>query len=176
MQELFAAKVHFLKFFSVSDKPWLDKLKIITAARLTSFSEFFHRYSEGKIPSKKEKYPVLRTNSKPQQLIKRTKISSFIASFVLCKPFRGTYRNGLNRGTTSRTSKSTNRSSLKPFVRNPNLSILVRRVRCCLRKDRFFREQKFDVKELKMNKFIKSIWELNTTPEVPLLHSCKQLW
>ena len=135
MQELFAAKVHFLKFFSVSDKPWLDKLKIITAARLTSFSEFFHRYSEGKIPPKKDKYPVLRTNSKPQQLIKRTKFSSFIASLVLCKPSRGTYGNGLNRGTTSRTSKSTNRSSLKPFVRNPNLSILVRRVRCCLRKD-----------------------------------------
>ena len=47
MQELFADKIHFFKFLSISDKPWLDKLKIIIATRGTSFSEFFHWHKEG---------------------------------------------------------------------------------------------------------------------------------
>ena len=30
MQERFIDKIHFFKFFSMIDKPWLDQLKIIT--------------------------------------------------------------------------------------------------------------------------------------------------
>ena len=47
MQELFLDKIHFFKFLSMSDKPWLDQLKNITAIRGTSFSESFQRYTEG---------------------------------------------------------------------------------------------------------------------------------
>ena len=45
----------------------------------------FHRYKEGEKPTRTEKYPVLRTNTKPQQLIKRTKISYSIVSLVFHK-------------------------------------------------------------------------------------------
>ena len=38
MQELFVDKIHFFKYFSVSDKPLLDQLESITAACGTSFS------------------------------------------------------------------------------------------------------------------------------------------
>ena len=35
MQELFANKIHLFKFLSVSDKPRLHQLKIITSSRST---------------------------------------------------------------------------------------------------------------------------------------------
>ena len=46
-----------------------------------------------------------------------------------------------------------------------------------LAKDMFFGKQKFDVKQLKMNKFIKSIWQViistsNTTLDVASLRPC----
>ena len=52
------------------------------------------------IGARKGKYPVLRTNAKPQQLIKHTKISYSIASLVFRKFSCRTYRNGLNRGSS----------------------------------------------------------------------------
>ena len=61
----------------MSDNPGPDQLKIITATRGTNFplgKIQFHLLKEGKIPIKKRRYPVLRTNTKPQQLIKDTKI------------------------------------------------------------------------------------------------------
>ena len=54
----------------------------------------------GVIPTRKGKYPVLRTNTKPQQLIKHTKISESIASLVFRQFLYVTYRNGLNGGTS----------------------------------------------------------------------------
>ena len=50
-----------------------------------------------KIPSRKGKYPKLRKNTKPHQLIKHTKISHSIISLVFCKFLYRTYQNGLNR-------------------------------------------------------------------------------
>ena len=38
MQEFFVNKIHFYKFISMSKKPWLEQLKIITATCGTSFS------------------------------------------------------------------------------------------------------------------------------------------
>ena len=136
MQELFVDKMHFFKFLSMSDEPRLHQLKIITScstvqASLTGLPECFHPYRE--IPSRKGKYPVLRTNTKPYQLIKHAKISYSIASLVFHKFSYRTYRNGLNRvpqswGTTS-ISKSTNRVSSIPFVRNSHFNILLQRLR-----------------------------------------------
>ena len=111
-------KVDFLIVLVVQYKlPWLP--------------ESFHLY--GEIPSRKGKYPMLRTNTKPHQLIKHANISYSIASLVFHKFSYRTYRNGLNRvpqswGTTS-ISKSTNRVSSIPFVRNWHFNILLHRVR-----------------------------------------------
>ena len=136
MQELFVDKIPFLKFLSMSDKPRLHLLKIITSSRSTvyklpSLPECFHPY--GEILSRKGKYPMLRTNTKPHQLIKHAKISYSIVSLVFRKFSYRTYRNGLNQvpqswGTPS-ISKSTNRVSSIPFVGNPHFSILLHRVR-----------------------------------------------
>ena len=92
MQELFVDKIHFFKFLSTRDKPWLDQLKIIKVVLLVD------RFSS--IGTRKGKYPVLRTNTKPQQLIKHTKISYSIASLVFHKFWCITYQNGLYRGTS----------------------------------------------------------------------------
>ena len=76
---------------------------------------------------------MLRTNTKPYQLIKHAKISYSIASLVFRKFSYRNYRNGLNRGIsklrgTPTISKSTNRVSSIPFVGNPHFSILLHRV------------------------------------------------
>ena len=101
--------------------------------KLLWLSESFHPY--GEIPSRKGKYLVLKTNTKPHQLIKDVKISYCIVSLVFRKCSCGAYRNGLNWGTsklrdTPSTTKGTNRVSLIPFVTNPHFSILLRRVWC----------------------------------------------
>ena len=76
----------------------------------------------GEIPLRKGKYPVLRTNAKPRQLIKHAEISYFIVWLVLCKFSCGTYRNCVNWCTSklrqSKYSKSLSRVSLIPFVWN----------------------------------------------------------
>ena len=134
MQELFVDKIHFFKFLCMSDKPRLHQLNIITSSRsrykLPWLPEYFHSY--GEIPSRKGKYPMLRTNTKPHQLIKHAKISYSIVSLVFPKFLYRTYQNGLNWapqswGTPS-ISKSTNRVSSIPFVGNPHFSILLHRV------------------------------------------------
>ena len=135
MQELFVDKIHFFKFLCMSDKPRLHQLNIITSSRsrykLPWLPEYFHSY--GEIPSRKGKYPMLRTNTKPHQLIKHAKISYSIVSLVFHKFSYRTYRNGLNQvpqsWCTPSISKITNRVSSIPFVENPNFSILLDRVR-----------------------------------------------
>ena len=138
MQELFVDKLHFFKFLSMSEKPRLHQLNIITSSRRSTVQaslpwllEFFHLHEE--IPSRKEKYPMFRKNAKPHQLIKHAKISYSIVSLVFRKFSYRTYRNGLNQvpqswGTPS-ISKSTNRVSSIPFAGNPHFSILLHRLR-----------------------------------------------
>ena len=125
MQELFVNKIHFFKFLSSSDKPWLDQLKLLQccfSSRGTSVFWRFHWCKQGEIPTRKWKYPVLRTNAKPQQLIKHIKISYSLTSLASRDFSRRTYRNGLNRGASklkpSKYSKSTNRVGWIPFVGN----------------------------------------------------------
>ena len=67
----------------MNDKPWLNQLKIIACS--TNFSEPLHCYKEGEIPTMKGKYSVLRTNTKPNQLFKHTKIYYCVAFLVFCK-------------------------------------------------------------------------------------------
>ena len=130
MQELFVDKIHFSKFLSMSDKPRLHQLKIITSTRSTvqaSLTVWIFPAVRGR-----GKCPVLRTNKKPYQLIKHAKISYSIVSLVFRKFSYRTYRNGLNQvpqswGTPS-ISKSTNRVSSILFVRIPHFSILLHRV------------------------------------------------
>ena len=136
MQELFVDKIHFFKFLSMSYKPRLHQLKTITSSRSTQYKipwlpECFHQH--GEIPSRKGKYPMLRTNTKPRQPIKHAKISYSIVSLVFRKFSYRTYRNSLKRVTqswsTPTTSKSTNYVSSIPFVGNLHFRILLHRVR-----------------------------------------------
>ena len=136
MQELFFGKIDFFKFLSTRDKPRLHHLKIITSSRSSTVQASLTAWmfsSVRGIPSRKGKYPMLRTNTKLHQLIKHAKISYSIVSLVFRKFLYRTYRNGLNRvpqswGTPS-ISKSTNRVSSIPFVGNPRFSVLLHRVR-----------------------------------------------
>ena len=108
----------------------LSRLLILVQYKVPWLPECFYLY--GEIPSRKGKYPMLTTNTKPHQPIKHAKISYFMLSLVFHKfPYRSS-QNGLNRvpqswGTPS-ISKSTNRVSLIPFVGNPHFSILLHRV------------------------------------------------
>ena len=87
MQELFVDKIYFFKFLCTSDKAWLDQLKTTVLLLMERFNS---------IGARKEKYPVLRTNIKTQQLIEHTKMSFSIAPFVFCKFSCVAYHNGLN--------------------------------------------------------------------------------
>ena len=128
MQELFIDKIHFFQFLCMSDKPRLHQLNIITLPRSSTVQASLTAW----IPSRKMKYSMLRTNTKPRQLIKHAKISYSIVSLVFLKFLYRTHRNGLNqvpqsRGTPS-ISKRTNCISSIPFVGNPHFSILMHRV------------------------------------------------
>ena len=108
----------------------LPLLLVVMQYKLPWLPECFHPY--GEIPSRKGKYPMLRTNTKPHQLIKHAKISYSIASLVFRKFSYRTYQNGLNQvpqswGSSS-ISKSANCVSSIPFVGNPHFSILLHRV------------------------------------------------
>ena len=94
MQELFVDKIHFFKFLSMSDKSWLDQLNSITAIHAVVVQASLN------LSICTRANAVLITNAKPQQLIKRTKISYSIASLVFRKFLCVTYRNGVNRGTS----------------------------------------------------------------------------
>ena len=110
MQELFINKIHFFKFLSSSGKPWLDRLKLLQccfSSRGTSVFWRSHWCKQGEILTRKWKYPVLRTNANPQQLIKHTKISYSLTSLVSRDFSRRTYRNGLNRVPQSWSPPST---------------------------------------------------------------------
>ena len=135
MQELFDDKLHFFKFHSVSDKPRLQQLKVITSSHSTvqaSLTAWMFSSPRGN-PSRKGKYPMLRTNTKPHQLIKHAKISYSIASLAFRKFSYRTYQNGLSQvpqtwGTPS-ISKKMNRVSSIHFVKNPHFSVLLHRMR-----------------------------------------------
>ena len=71
-----------------------------TCSRGTRFSESFYWFKEGEIPTRQGKHPMLRTNRKPQQLIKQPKIFYSIASLVFRKFSCVIYRNGLSRGSS----------------------------------------------------------------------------
>ena len=135
MQELFIEKIHSFKFLCMSRKSQLHQLNIITSSRSStvqaSLTAWIFSFVRGNT-IKEEKYPMLRTNTKPHQLIKHAKISYSIVSLVFRKFSYRTYRNGLNQvpqswGTLS-LSKSTNRVSSIPLVRNLHFSIHLRRV------------------------------------------------
>ena len=108
-----------------------QSLLIVVQYKLLWRSTSFHPY--GQILSRKGKYPVLRTNTKPHQLIKHAKISHSVVSLVFRESFCGTYRSGLNWGTSklkySKTTKAMNCVSLIIFVKNCHLSILLQGVR-----------------------------------------------
>ena len=100
MQELFVDKIYFFKFLSMSDKPQLQQLKIITSipstvqASLTAWlfpSVPGKAIKEGEIPN---------WNTKPDQLIKHAKISYSIVSLLFLKFSCGPYQNGFSRGTS----------------------------------------------------------------------------
>ena len=69
MEEFFVDKLHFFKFFSMSDKPWLHQLKIITSscsavqASLTAwiFSILRNIIKGGGMPYVENKYKALPT-------------------------------------------------------------------------------------------------------------------
>ena len=108
----------------------LSLLLVVVQYKLPWLPECFHPY--GEIPSTKGKYPMLTTNTKHHQLIKRAKISYSIVSLVFRKFSYRIYRNGVNRvpqswGTLS-TSKSTNHVSSILFVGNPHFSIVLHRL------------------------------------------------
>ena len=109
----------------------LPLLLVVMQYKLPWLPECFHPC--GEIPSRKVECPMLRTNTKPHQLIKHAKISYSIASLVFRKFSYWTYQNGLNHVTqgwdTPSTSKSTSCVSSIPFVWNPHFSILLHRVR-----------------------------------------------
>ena len=102
VQELFVDKIYFFMFLSVSDKPRLHQLKIIISTCKTvqaSLAVWFFPSVQGNT-IKEGKYSVLRTNTKPHQLIKYAKISYSIVSLVFQEFSSGTYGNSLNRGTS----------------------------------------------------------------------------
>ena len=85
MQELFVDKIHFFKFLSMSDKPRLQQLKIITSTRSTvqaSVTVWLFPSVQGKAIKEGE---IPNGNTKPDQLIKHAKISYSIVSFLFLK-------------------------------------------------------------------------------------------
>ena len=71
MQELFVDKIHFFKFLSMSDKPRLHQLKIITSSRSSTVQASLTAWmfssvqgntiKEGEIPYVENKYKTLPT-------------------------------------------------------------------------------------------------------------------
>ena len=134
MQRLFVDKLHFFKFLSMSEKPRLHQLKVITSSHSRTVQASLTAWVVSSVRGNfiKEGKTPLRTNTKPHQLIKHVKISYSIVSLAFHRFSYRTYRNGLNQvpqswGTPS-ISKSTIRVSSIHFVGNPHFSILLHRV------------------------------------------------
>ena len=134
MQGLFVDRIHFFKLLSLSDKPRLHQLKIllllVVQDQILWLSHSFNPY--GEIPSSKGKHPVLRTNTKPHQLIKHPHISYSVVSLAFRRFSCSTYRIGLRylkaEAFQVPHSKHTNHASLIPFVGNLHFSIILHRV------------------------------------------------
>ena len=131
MPELFIDKICFCKFLSMSDKPRLNQLKIISSSPSSTVKAYLTAWmfsSVRKNTTKEGEIPYVE-NTKPQQLIKPSKISYSITSLVFRKFLYRTYRNGLNQGTqswgTPSTAKSANPVSLIPFVAISHITILL---------------------------------------------------
>ena len=73
-------------------------LLFVVQHKLLWLSGSFHPYRD--IPSRKGKYSVSRTNTKPCQIIKHAEISYSTVSIVFHKFLCGTYQNSQNQGTS----------------------------------------------------------------------------
>ena len=88
IRELFNNKIHFFKFLSTNDKPWLDQLKFFTILPLNLWYKLLLKVPsvQGRGNTNKEgEMPCPKKNMKSQQPIKDTKISYSIASLVFRK-------------------------------------------------------------------------------------------
>ena len=111
MNEIFVDKTHFFKFLSMSVKPRLHQLKIITSSRSSTVKASLTEWMFSFIPGNAIKeHAMLRANTKPHQLTKHAKISYSIASLVFRKFLYRTYRKGLNRVPQSLGTRSTSKS------------------------------------------------------------------
>ena len=121
----------------MSDKPQLQQLKIITSscsstvqASLTAwmFSSLRRNtIKEGEIPYVEDKYKASPTYQARLKFLFHS-LTCISQIFVPNLPKWSKQRVSQSWGTPS-TSKSTNRVSSIPFVRNPHFSILLHRVR-----------------------------------------------
>ena len=130
IQELFVNKIHFFKFFSMSDKPRLHQLNVATSSRSStvvqaSLTAWMFSFVWGNTIYWEQMQNITNLLSTLKFLIPY--------SLVFRKFSYRTYRNGLNQVPQSwgtlKISKSTNRVSSIPFVGNPHFSILLHRVR-----------------------------------------------
>ena len=90
MQKLFVGKIYFIRVFFYKWQTTTAPAKnypfySLYSTKFLWLSESFQLY--GEIPSRKEKYPVLRTNTISHQLINYAKISYFIVSLVFSQIF-----------------------------------------------------------------------------------------
>ena len=117
----------------MSDKPRLHQLNIITSSRSSaiqaSLTAWIISFVQGNTINEGE---MLRTKTKPHQLMKHAKISYSIVPLLFSKFSYRTYRNGLIQvsqswGTPS-ISKCTSRVCSILFGGNPHFSILLHRV------------------------------------------------
>ena len=113
----FLCRTSSLTNFTSSSFFLLSLVLIVVQYKFPWLPECFHPYED--IPSRKGKYPMMRTNTKPYQLTKHAKISYSIVPIVFHKFSCRTYRNGLNKVPQSwgipSISKSTKRVSSIPF-------------------------------------------------------------
>ena len=102
MQVHFINKIHFLKFVSINDKSRLYQLKVITSTCSTVEASLTGSIfpTVWRNTSRKEKYTLLKTNTKSHQLIKHTKISSSTASLVFHIFSCDSYQSSLNQDTS----------------------------------------------------------------------------
>ena len=95
MQELFVDKIHIFKFLSMSDKLRLHQLKIVTSTRSIA-QVFLTALKEGETPYVEKKHKASPTYQAYWNFL-------FHSLTLFRKLLYGTYRNGLNRGTSKLT-------------------------------------------------------------------------
>ena len=132
MQELFVDKIHSFQFLSLSDKPRVHQLKIITSSRskvqasLTAWlfsSVPGNNIKEGEIPYVENKYKTSTTYQARWNFL----LHSLTCIWQVFAPNLAKWSKEPQWSPSF--SKSTNRVSSIPFVGNPHFSILLQRVR-----------------------------------------------